>query len=608
MNDQFTLEYAPSVIELLGIGLYKQLPQAIEELITNSWDADATEVKVFMDYENREIQVTDNGIGMSHEELNSDFLTVANNRRITKGTGFSPKGRLVTGKKGVGKLSLFGVANIIQVASKKNGKMNSFEMNYNKIKKTPSNEKYHPKSLITNKNVNSSNHGTKILLKEISLKNMTSLSILWESLARRFNKYSKNDFLVILEDSNKNKKILDEKAFIYSIKPKRHDFKYKFPDDFREEMEKNEDLQKLNDLGINGIVYTSEKPLKAKDTGFAILVRGKLAGEPVDYQFSDRANDYFYGYATGFFNMDFIDKDNEKNYISTDRQSILWDSDENLINVRNMMDKLINRIMRRWRSDRNKAISTKKNEEINGVIKSDNQINSVFNSSELSDSDNEMLTFVKKIMLDPKTQLSKNNEKKLLSNFVQRTDQYQKEYGVYSKLIPAGFSVPDDIGVKLQKIVAEATSIPCNQTEGDKFIISEGLLFRALIDATTSTLIEKNIEDMEDIKAIEDEIKKDSKKKNNKRASFGTTRWICNLPLRSRLKATIQFLNKKEELAAKKTEEVYISRLKDIIDNLDMLMHDINYCPDFGQLQAWWVLLDPILTKAFKYIKGKNEA
>lgn len=600
MNDQFTLEYAPSVIELLGIGLYKQLPQAIEELITNSWDADATKVEVFMDYKNREIQVVDNGIGMSHEELNVDFLTIAKNRRITKGTDRSPMGRLLTGKKGVGKLSLFGVANIIEVTSKKDGKINSFKMDYNNIKKMKSNEKYHPKALITDKNIKTSDHGTKILLKEISIKNMTPLNVLWKSLARRFNNYSRKNFLVTLKDSYNNKKTLDEEAFIFGIKPKECQFEYHFPADFRNEIKNDSELKALTDLGINGIVYTAKKPLNAKDTGFAILARGKLAGEPVDYQFADRANDYFYTYSTGFFNMDFIDNDSEKNFISTDRQSVLWDSDENLIKIRGLMNRLINLILKKWKNDRKEARLAEINKKVNSFIKSDNQIYMIYSSNNLSESDSNIIKSVKKILSDSKTKLSKSNTEKLVNFYVKNTEAYRTINSVYNKLIPTNLNIPKEAGNKIQKIRSEAVSIPCERNKGEKFIISEGLLFRALIDATSTILLEKNKDDIEDLKII----KKERKNKYN-RAKFGTTKWICNLSLRSRLTATIQFLGKKEALTAKKAEDVYLNKLYTykIIENLDMLMHDSEYYPDFDQVQKWWDLLCPILNKAFNYIK-----
>ena len=46
MSNEFKLEYHAATIQHLGIGLYKQLPQAIAELISNSWDADSRNVEI----------------------------------------------------------------------------------------------------------------------------------------------------------------------------------------------------------------------------------------------------------------------------------------------------------------------------------------------------------------------------------------------------------------------------------------------------------------------------------------------------------------------------------------------------------------------------------
>lgn len=102
MTNEYTLQYAASTVQHLGVGLYKQFPQALAELITNSWDADSTRVDISIDYSKKIIVVSDNGNGMTLEEINSNFLTIAKNRRNTKNQGLSPKfKRKFTGKKRV---------------------------------------------------------------------------------------------------------------------------------------------------------------------------------------------------------------------------------------------------------------------------------------------------------------------------------------------------------------------------------------------------------------------------------------------------------------------------------------------------------------------------
>ena len=52
------------------------------------------------------VTVTDDGIGMNHDELNQNFLVIGRNRRKAEGTGVSKvKKKKVTGKKGQDKFS-----------------------------------------------------------------------------------------------------------------------------------------------------------------------------------------------------------------------------------------------------------------------------------------------------------------------------------------------------------------------------------------------------------------------------------------------------------------------------------------------------------------------
>ena len=601
MHNKYTLNFAPSVIESLGIGLYKQIPQALEELISNSWDADATKVKIIIDYSKKEIKVLDNGNGMTYEELNSDFLTVSKNRRLSG--DITKKGRSVTGKKGLGKLALFGIANEIQVTSVKDGKKNAFSMNFKKIKETKSNDRYHPNTISYNENVDKPKHGTCFLITDLTIKNIMSLEDLQHSLARRFNKYSKDNFLVTLSDSKGNEVNLDEKAFFENIKPKKVQFEFKFPDDFKTEIEEKTALKELNDHGIKGVVYTASKPLRAKEQGFGILIRGKLTGDPVTYQFSDRANDNFYSYSSGFFEMDFIDDDKEKDFISTDRQSVLWDKEEDLIKIREYMQILINIIMRNWRNSRQHVKEEEREQNIESIINGNPEIKSALMSTNLSKADSGLISILKKTFTNPKNKVSNEDIESTLLAALSNTDGYKIDNSLYKELIPKDFVVPEKIDLKIRKILDEAKSIPSDKTDKDKFIISQGLLFRALIDATSTTLIDRNFQDMTN----QDDIIKEVNNSKN-RGKPGTYEWTCNLPLRIRLKAVINYLRSKWDINSNTDVNVLSGRIdKDkIIENLDMLMHSNYYYINFDGLKNMWIVLYPIISKAFRYIEQEK--
>ena len=96
---------------------------AIAELISNAWDADAEHVRLELpigtswDSENEDhvVLVSDDGIGMNWEMIRDSYLEVGQDRRVRNKTDRSPGGRRVQGRKGLGKLAGFGIADIVEV-------------------------------------------------------------------------------------------------------------------------------------------------------------------------------------------------------------------------------------------------------------------------------------------------------------------------------------------------------------------------------------------------------------------------------------------------------------------------------------------------------------
>lgn len=108
-EEKLKMSFEPTVIEHLGVKMYSHTVPAIAELIANAYDACATEVEVrLFDKPEHKIVIKDNGIGMSFDEINDFYLRIGRNRREEKQA--SPCGRIPTGKKGLGKLALSGLA------------------------------------------------------------------------------------------------------------------------------------------------------------------------------------------------------------------------------------------------------------------------------------------------------------------------------------------------------------------------------------------------------------------------------------------------------------------------------------------------------------------
>lgn len=122
--EELVLTFAGNIVKHLGVQMYAGRPvPAIAELISNAWDADATRVDARLplddawdpNNEGQVIEVSDNGNGMTWEMVRDAYLDVGRDRREVERTDRSPGGRLLQGRKGVGKLAGFGIADILEV-------------------------------------------------------------------------------------------------------------------------------------------------------------------------------------------------------------------------------------------------------------------------------------------------------------------------------------------------------------------------------------------------------------------------------------------------------------------------------------------------------------
>lgn len=121
---ELILTVAGNIVKHLGVQMYAGRPvPAIAELISNAWDADATQVDVNLPLDeawdsgndDQIITVSDNGNGMTWEMVRDAYLNVGRDRRKAERTDKSPGGRQLQGRKGVGKLAGFGIADILEV-------------------------------------------------------------------------------------------------------------------------------------------------------------------------------------------------------------------------------------------------------------------------------------------------------------------------------------------------------------------------------------------------------------------------------------------------------------------------------------------------------------
>lgn len=339
------LSFDPKTIQHLGVSLYSQLPSVLSELVSNSWDADAENVIISFNNDNeKEIIYLDDGHGMTFDELNDKYLVIGRNRR--EEMTLSPKGRKPIGKKGLGKLSVFGICDIVTVISVKNELKNSFTMDLKEILSSSSG-KYTPVVNIKNQPTQEAS-STKIILKKIRRKTDFDTVGIAISLAKKFTIFDK--LKVVLEDSNIKKNgslILEDGKLLITNELKLQGLNVQFSWDFPETtlVTYKYDKKAL----ITGKIITTKTPISSQDMrGIYLTSRGKIVNQAEFY--GARDNDQFHTYVTGYLAIDFID-DEDEDLISTDRHSLNWENDLTK-ELKEYLQEVIKKLNGEWRKKR----------------------------------------------------------------------------------------------------------------------------------------------------------------------------------------------------------------------------------------------------------------
>ena len=298
-----------AVIEDLGIKLYGHLPPVISEMISNAWDADATLVEISLPDgnigEDSKIVIRDNGHGMSYEDIADLYLRIGRKRRVENQTDRTPNDRRVIGRKGIGKLSVFGVANTVDISTTKGGTVNEFRMNIGDIlKAAESRHAYRPEIIREDERTNDGS-GTVITLSLLKRKSKINPEMIARSVARHFS--------IIGE---KFRVAINGKDISPSDKFGHEDFERKWRID-DEGVDENHPS-----WTVSGWIGATKKTLDAQDVGITVMARGKLVQTSTTFEIKSGGK-YSYSYLTGEINAEFLDE--EQDLISTNRQSLIWD-------------------------------------------------------------------------------------------------------------------------------------------------------------------------------------------------------------------------------------------------------------------------------------------
>ena len=346
-NKPFELDIDLNVLNHLGLNLYSNVPAVLAELIANAWDADATRVDVVIDRpqnnpDRTSITISDNGSGMDDSDVRGKYLKVGYQRRQDLSGDQTFAGRPVMGRKGIGKLSIFSIAEDAKIFTRKKS-MNpiGIEMDVANIRKAiKQGHKYHPEPVDATDRV-SGVSGTVIELRKLKKRvNATLDQHVRQRVARRFSVVS-DQFQVFIDgekitikDRNYFSKL--ENAFVYG------DFDTaRFSHDKKYISKRGNVVSKDCDYRISGwIGLVRESGSLQGDSGnlnkIAILARGKVALEDILERM--HIGSLYAKYVIGEIEADFLDFTALDDIATSNRQDFIED-DERFTALRDFIKK-----------------------------------------------------------------------------------------------------------------------------------------------------------------------------------------------------------------------------------------------------------------------------
>ena len=358
-------------VDKLGVKLYDKVSAVVAELVANSYDSDARHVQIrapmgtWLASKHKkvvgdlglEVEIIDDGIGMTPDEANSFYLAVGKERRNDPQRGNLSRKfkRKVMGRKGVGKLAPFGVCKKIEVISAggelvtvKNDEGNTekgyriahFIMEREAIV-AETDEPYYPLPGKLDGKLQART-GTTLKLTQFDYRKVPEIADLERQLAQRFGLES-TDWQIELRDTTDggpqsscmvgafNVKIREgtDIRFVEQPPAKGKTGKSKFvalgPDSTPLEGVAAGFDHEGQFYGLTGWVAYSHDPYRDDlMAGVRIYCRGKIAAQTRIFNMGAgfTGEHDVRSYLIGVLNADWLDE--EEDLIRTDRQDILW--------------------------------------------------------------------------------------------------------------------------------------------------------------------------------------------------------------------------------------------------------------------------------------------
>lgn len=332
MSHEYKLELDLNVLNHLGMGLYSNTPAVLTEIISNAWDADAEEVHITLDKINDEITIRDTGHGMSQQDISNKFLKVGYARRNDHREKSDTRHRQVMGRKGIGKLAMFSLANIVEVTTKKaDCAAEAFRVNVNELQTAiSSNQHYKAEQIDAPTNFE---NGTEIKLSSLKKSINKTESYLKKRLARRFSIIGeKNNFKVFLnnkEITTADRDFLSDAEFIWEFGSTDTDRLSNFSNLKKQKTIADKIKFEGKDYEVSGYIASVKKPSdlnkdpEISNNTITIISNGRIFQEDILQEFGSAK--VFTSYLVGEIIINILDDNSMPDMATSSRQQLQQD-------------------------------------------------------------------------------------------------------------------------------------------------------------------------------------------------------------------------------------------------------------------------------------------
>lgn len=385
-----TLEISLDSLRHLGMNLYSSLPPVLSELVANAYDARARRVDITV--ADDRVTIRDDGIGMTRDDAQEKYLVVGRDRRVEDQVPVAgqdpfsawPRRDTPMGRKGIGKLAMFSVADEVELISSRGHDSVGMTLSRAGIEEAAKARRdYLPGPLDVPADFT---QGTQITLKCLRRIRAVSADRVKKSIARHFSVIDMDDagavgpnvFVVYVNGvriTAADWDVFGKLQFMWYLGPESKAYAGRCPAGCKSfALGAEVRLPDGTTARVTGWLGTVKKPedlqatsgpVEINDNRIIVDARGKLAIRNFLQHFGESG--YYASYLAGYIRADFLDSDAED--IATSDRERMKEDDPRVKALGEFVWEQLKKIQVQWRELRHEAaIDDSKQEPVTGPI------------------------------------------------------------------------------------------------------------------------------------------------------------------------------------------------------------------------------------------------